>query len=124
DIVPLEEQAIRGLLAEHGFTGSIEVTEKAAALLEAFDWPGNVRELRAVAERAAIHSGMDQSRVLIRAVHLPERVRDFDPSMATDPRLTRSLVESVMDEVGGNQSEAARRLGVHRNTIARYLRTG
>ena len=34
----------------------------------------------------------------------------------------RAFMQAVLTQVGGNQSEAARRLGVSRNTLARKLK--
>jgi DNA-binding NtrC family response regulator len=122
DIVALARRAGEEMLREHGFRGDLALSDEVRVLLEAYRWPYNVRELKSVMERAVVHAGMSHESVVIRPVHLPERVRNS--LSASDPKtsLTVELVESVLRRVGGNQSEAARRLGVHRNTIARYVR--
>jgi DNA-binding NtrC family response regulator len=123
DIVPLAEAAARQFLHEHGIRADIRFSEDAIALLQAFDWPTNVRELRAVAERAVVHAGAVNGLVTVRAAHLPERIRLFDGSGAATPKLTLELVEYAIRQSRGNRSEAARRLGVHRNTIAKYCQS-
>lgn len=111
-------------LAEQGFRGTIELTDECEELLVRYPWPRNVRELRGVIERAVVHAGPSHGVVVIRPGHLPDRFHEpFEDCDSSSAQLTRGLVEGVLNEVAGNQSEAARRLGVHRNTIARYLRS-
>jgi two-component system response regulator AtoC len=99
-------------------------------LLEAFgqmDWPGNVRELEnAVARLLALSAG---GQIGLEA--LPEASADS----AVEARLEgtaslreqveaveRSLIGRTMTAVGGNQSEAARRLGLSRGSLIERLR--
>jgi len=124
DIMPIARAAAGSFLREHASSAEIEFSSEVEALLRAYGWPENVRELRSVVERAVIHAGRHQSSILIRPPHLPERVRHFDSRDRPGVTLTRDLVERVLEETDGNQSAAARRLGVHRNTIARYRSTG
>jgi len=123
DIVGLALVAGQEFLREHHIVGEIEITPECEELLLRYPWPGGVRELRGVIERAVIHSGVSSTPVVLRPGHLPdqfhEAFRETDGSVA----LTRGLVESVLRETAGNQSEAARRLGVHRNTIARWAKS-
>ncbi len=93
-------------------------------------WPGNIRELENCIESAVVLSDGD----IIKEQHLalPAISRAGKPSSGPAPGqdLSRTLAETdrdyilaVMEEVGGNQSEAARRLGISRNTLARKLKT-
>ncbi len=106
----------------------------AMAALVAYRWPGNVRELENVIDRAvALATGpvVDES-------DLPEKllggVRVQEPlpgdasaallGLAGRPPLeeiVRRYVLSVLEEVGGNKSEAARILGVPRRTLYRMI---
>ncbi len=81
------------------------------AMLARYDWPGNVRELRNVIERTLILG------------RFPD---DFGADLTGRCRLNGSLAEverrhilSVLEDVGGNRQEAARRLGISRKTIDR-----
>ena len=121
--MPIASHVAHTFLGEHDEVGEVSFSDEARALLEAYDWPRNVRELRAAVEHAVIHAGHRQQLIVIRPIHLPERLRSFPEQVEHSARLTRGLVERVLDETGGNQSEAARRLGVHRNTIARYRKS-
>lgn len=124
DIMALASDAARHFLAEVGESGQIEFSPEARALLEAYAWPGNIRELRGVVERAVIHAGRGQRSIVIKPVHLPIRLRSFTTTAPNAEGLSHEVIERVLHETGGNQSEAGRRLGVHRNTIARYLKSG
>jgi two-component system response regulator AtoC len=107
------------------------VTKEVLELLTAYSWPGNVRELRNVIERAMILG----SGPTIRPEHLPA---ELQPQSQARPVQYRSLLEFPLDGLSmdelvdgwsrwlieqalarghGNQSEAARLLGVDRETL-------
>jgi len=97
------------------------VTEQAARLLVGYRWPGNVRELRNVIERIVILEAED----VISVEHLPPEIRYGRgagaaggfvlPEEGVDlVELERSLLQQAMDRVDGNQSAAARLLGITR----------
>jgi len=120
------------------------LSREAAAMLEAHPWPGNVRELRNAVEHAAVASGGGP----ILPAHLPEAVRqgaarpsagapsDLDASIEQFlaglpvgsplgnlvPGLEKALIRRALAEAGGNQSIAAERLGMHRNTLRNKVR--
>lgn len=107
--------------------GTTALTPKAEEILLSYDWPGNVRELRNVMERAAILSETDQ----IGVEHLPTELqvsafmrrtapRDSGP-LASLAEVERRYVEHVVRSVDGNLSEAARILGIARNTLKSKL---
>jgi len=106
----------------------------ALAAIRAHTWPGNVRELEHWIE-SAIALAPDGR---ITRSHLPSRRPDTQPPAAIRSiadgssvpvglsleEATRRYVAATVDACGGNKTEAARRLGVGRNTIARALRKG
>jgi len=101
--------------------------ESLAALRE-YEWPGNVRELQNVVERAVVlaEDPVIQLSELPLDVLLPkhrERVRTADrlPLKNATEEFERQIILRVLERVGGNQSEAARILGLHRNTINRIV---
>jgi Nif-specific regulatory protein len=120
DVVPLAEHFLRRFGAPPG-----TLAPEAARALLAHGWPGNVRELRNVVERALVFA--EGGRVEPR--HLP-----FDappgPGPAADgiptlEEVEREHVRRVLDRTGGNVTEAARLLGIARNTLyARMERFG
>ena len=96
-----------------------ELHPLARAVLEAHDWPGNVRELRNVIERALVL--LDGNLILVQ--HLPDSLRT--DSTVKAPRTIRDRVESLeelsiknaLSAEKGNQTRAARRLGISRRTL-------
>lgn len=89
---------------------------EALTALEFADWPGNVRQLKQVV-RMAFTSALGQQE--IRLEHLPEAMRHFPrfESHAT-AQYKRRVVAWALRRSGGRVQEAARLLGVHRNTIS------
>lgn len=113
----------------------------AAAWLQSWSWPGNVRELRNVVLQAALAA---QSGDI-----LPEHLPDSIPAGAESPppesraelqryveslpltgpdclaqataQLQRALARRALRECDGNQSAAAAKLGIHRNSLRRIL---
>jgi two-component system response regulator AtoC len=93
----------------------------AYAALQHYAWPGNVRELRNLVERAMLLAERDRL-----------EVRDFDgltdrresadpfelPAGGVDfEQLERSLVHQALRRCAGNQTQAARLLGLNRDQI-------
>jgi len=123
------------LLAQH-FVGqfnhrhgtSVEGLGRVALeLVRGYGWPGNVRELRNVIERAVILAGSGW----IEAAHLPPYLRKPILGVGLHLRPGVTLVEAerlvileTLKSVGGNKSEAARRLGVDVKTLRKRLRLG
>jgi len=121
-ICPLATIFAEALLRRRGFEASVDFSQGARKALRAYAWPENVRELEGVAERAVLHAGMRHGEIMIEPAHLPDRVRyrDGAPPPVRQP-LSREVVAAAVTAAHGNKSEAARRLNVHRNTIARYM---
>jgi DNA-binding NtrC family response regulator len=108
------------------------ISSAAMELLRAYAWPGNVRELRNVIERAFIlHAGADE----IRPEHLTPELRkvaagkkpDKVVASVTEEGLVlddveKKLIAEAMERASGNQSKAARLLGVSRDTLRYRLK--
>ena len=102
-----------------------QVDSKAIALLERYEWPGNVRELRNVLERAVILCAEDTIRPSDLAPELggatgalPGPSGFLLPEEGIDlAALERDLVSQALDRSGGNQSHAARLLGIGRYAL-------
>ena len=94
--------------------------------LQRLDWPGNVRQLEnAVARIVALATGGE---IGLEAFGTASAAPAADARAETPPEGTlglreqveaveRSLIGRTMAEVGGNQSEAARRLGLSRGSL-------
>jgi DNA-binding NtrC family response regulator len=98
-------------------------------------WPGNVRELSHVVRRALIDAGrLDDAAAVAQALREgagPAAASSWsrpiggEPLPATPPTLEeveRHHILSVLASAGGNQTVAARLLGIERKTLARKLR--
>jgi DNA-binding NtrC family response regulator len=97
----------------------------ATAALYQYDWPGNVRELENVIERAV---ALAQSET-VSLRELPLDISVLGRDMMEDiqraglslrearGRFEKQYILSVMEKVQWNQTEAARLLGLHRNTL-------
>ncbi|MCU0305547.1 MAG: sigma 54-interacting transcriptional regulator [Thermoanaerobaculales bacterium] len=96
------------------------ITEEAMSRLKAHRWPGNVREL----ENAVRFSVIKAQGSPIREEHLPPQVRGARVAQATPSRQQRldwAVVEGALNATDGNKSEAAKKLGVSRATLYRFL---
>jgi DNA-binding NtrC family response regulator len=98
-----------------------ELSPEALRLLRSHPWPGNVRELRNAVERAVLLAdgpGLEErdfefigeTCVDDTKYHLPDGGVSFR-------ELERSLVEQALERTGGNQTRAARLLGMNRDQI-------
>jgi DNA-binding NtrC family response regulator len=96
-----------------------------------YAWPGNVRELEHWIESAIVLSRDGVIRAaspLDRNAHVAPSTLNSAESAAILPlgltleEASRRYVQATLDNAGGNKAEAARRLGVTRNTIARTLK--
>jgi DNA-binding NtrC family response regulator len=100
------------------------VSPEALRLMLAYDWPGNARELRNVIERGVLLATGDE----LLPVHLPAELQAA-PAGAASPAegpgagvvplaaAERRLIEEALARAGGNQTGAARMLGVTRDTL-------
>ncbi len=115
------------------------ISQPALELMTAYRWPGNVRELRNVIERALVLHGEIEE---LRPEHLPPSFWEGAPNSAepagpvpipaaapvsTHPgapssehqleAMERRMITEALLKAGGNQSSAARLLGVSRDTL-------
>lgn len=128
DILPLATH----FLSEEKTTARGFTAAARQRLLD-YPWPGNVRELgNAVKHGAALATGDE-----VDDEDLPDELRQATscdapsgaPSVTPAPAAMKTLAElerdhilQVLDACGGSQSEAARVLGIARNTLWRKLR--
>jgi transcriptional regulator with PAS, ATPase and Fis domain len=122
DVVPLSESFLEEIGRSLGVPPPGLTRDATRALLR-HTWPGNVRELRNALERAAILANGG----LIAAEHLSlpindHRNRESDGASATTDLnvIEQQAIARVLRQVGGNKSEAARRLGLSRTQL--YVR--
>lgn len=92
----------------------------ALARLGRYRWPGNVRELKNLIERSLILGYYADDFLLDKEQVATAPASTLDPGNAESLAVVeRNHILSVLDECGGNKSEAARRLGISRKTMER-----
>src|SRR3954466_1118841 len=106
--------------------------ENTLEMMRSWSWPGNVRELQNVIERWAIVSGssdvsIDESWFDCEVTQPSAMDRHESPDGTINFReyvetLERTLIGRAMTSARGNQSEAARRLGLSRGSLLERLR--
>jgi DNA-binding NtrC family response regulator len=138
EIRPLCDGFLARLARESGLSRVPCLTDDAAALLEAYSWPGNIRELRNVMERALLLSDGDD----VEPDHLPletlsapvevgtvtmAEVAQADVAPVADDRWNakekaeRARIIDALRAEGGNQTRAAKKLGISRGTLLARL---
>jgi PAS domain S-box-containing protein len=119
DIPLLAESFFRRVQMKSG--KPVQTIGRAALdILMTYHWPGNVRELRSCFEYAVVACpGLS-----IEPEHLPAQMQQARPLPAEPAAAPASLSElkkqrllEALRESGGNQSEAARRLGISRTSV-------
>lgn len=134
DIEPLAAQIIHKHNQAYGRNVAC-LSEAAVKQLQAYDWPGNVRELENTLGRAMIH--MDYRDQVLEEWHLPplqilkRGEQDETTEIAAEQgltlaervyRLEQRVIRETLAAVGGNKTEAARRLGISVRTL--YYKLG
>lgn len=89
------------------------LSSAALSRLEAHPWPGNIRELRNVVERAVVLCGEG----LIEPEHLFPEDLVGGLSGGDAPQDERGRIMSALQECAGNQTRAAKLLGISRKTL-------
>ncbi len=122
DIPFLAEHILKQATAEMD-REDVTLSPQVLDLLLDYDWPGNIRELQNVFQYALVKC----RGTVLEVEHLPptlssERVPAEKPRKRVRKRkLNADTVRRALDETNGNKVEAARRLGVARATLYRFL---
>lgn len=111
----------------------IQLSDDAVRRLLHYSWPGNVRELRNVIYRISILSSDDiiSGKIVETAIQNTGKNGPRGSSSTSENRIEaiqeqiqasyRDLVQEALSSTGGNKKEAARLLGVTRQTIYRMI---
>jgi transcriptional regulator with PAS, ATPase and Fis domain len=114
-------ELVVGFLGRRGY-GPDAISAEALALLAEHDFPGNVRELQNVIEFGLILSGGKP----VRPEHIADRLapppEEHQAPVIPDggvslEEVEKSYLAEVLRKTGGNQSKAARLLGISRATL-------
>ncbi|NNJ24814.1 sigma-54-dependent transcriptional regulator [Alienimonas chondri] len=145
DVLLLVEFFLSRFKRELGQTELEGIAPEAVTYLRHYAWPGNVRELQSVLRKAILHS----SGPVIVPKDLPAEVRGgtAEPPKETGPPsdlrpllegafaensddiyadslelMERYVVTRILDRTGGNQSRAAKMLGITRGSLRNKIR--
>jgi two-component system response regulator AtoC len=113
----------------HEFGKHVEsVTPEALSVLREYWWPGNVRELQNIIERLVVL--VENRSIAVNDLPLDLLLPDYRakaqesealPLKKASDEFQRQIVLRVLERVHWNQSEAARVLGIHRNSLKMML---
>ncbi len=132
DVLVLADHFLRQYRAKYGKT--IErIDPRSHELLLRYPWPGNVRELSHVIERAVLWSrgpDLDIEHLALEVPAAPPAGAEEQSAEAGGSRPAgmdleqweRSLIEQALRESDGNQTRAAQRLGISRDTLRYRLK--
>lgn len=104
---------------------------QAMALMEQYTWPGNLIQFKKVINQLVASSVTPQipANAVEELLKSESRIYDFSSNISALFDLNRPLhsiekdiVKAVLKEVGGNQSQAALRLGICRTTLWKLLK--
>lgn len=136
DFVELTARLLRDLNPER----SVGVEPTLLARLQQHPWPGNLRQYANMLRIACVMLDADQ--VMLDWVHLPDDIQDdlaehkatiqsqsaiknkviqVTPSAQNLQALTRQAMRQAIDNSAGNMSQAARQLGISRQTLYRRV---
>jgi transcriptional regulator with PAS, ATPase and Fis domain len=130
EIEPLAEEFIRATCVELARHPAPTLRPESLHMLQAYAWPGNVRELKNFIERAVLvapgaeilpeHFPIQRMASTLPLQRIgPQSLPPPPPTSGTDPERERIL--GVLAECGGNQSRAAKALGISRTTLVTRL---
>ena len=132
DVLTLAQHFLRRFSAKYGKQAE-RLDPRARDLLQSYPWPGNVRELSHVIERAVLWSKGPMLDVEHLALEVPpDQAESATEAGAVPPtsrpagmeleHWERSLIEQALRESDGNQTRAAQRLGISRDTLRYRLK--
>ncbi len=131
EIEPLARLFLDGASTRFGIPG-LTLSPASVAALVAHAWPGNVRELRNIIERAVLlcpqtviepaHLGLASAGGAAQPAPVaPEETLGDTVDELGDDGPTRARIERALVEHAGNQSRAAKALGIPRRTLVRQI---
>jgi two-component system, NtrC family, response regulator AtoC len=135
EIGPLAQEFIRATCDDLARRTAPTLRPEALLMLQSYAWPGNVRELRNFIERAVLVAPGEE----LAPEHFPvQRMAstlplhrigseasppspDSRPPPASEGGSEREHILAVLAQCGGNQSRAAKELGISRTTLVARL---
>jgi Nif-specific regulatory protein len=121
DIPELTAHFLAHLNAE--YRRRVTLSPTALERLKLYSWPGNVRQLRSVLEAAVAMAGACGT-ILLGDLHLEAETRapSDGPPCLNLAELEAWAIRAALEQTGGNKTQAARILGIHRDTLISKLK--
>jgi DNA-binding NtrC family response regulator len=128
-IAPLALELLHEAVKRQPARGALKLAPDVLTRLAEYDWPGNVRQLRAALERALLLARGGEIGVRHLAVDATSPVRaaaaaggGADPgALSDDEQRARRQILDALEACAGNQTRAARALGISRATLVNKL---
>jgi len=127
DILMMAEFFLNQFAAE-AHRPALRMSAEARRRLQSHHWPGNVRELRNMMERVAFlcpGERVESDDLAFIMSPAQEPAAYLSPELGLDKATRQFQTEFIRRAIklaGGNMSEAARRIGVHRSNLYRKMR--
>ena len=128
-VPPLRERSddipllVRHFISESAKAGGLtppEISADAMEYLTRLPYPGNIRQLRNMVERAVLIGG---DRLVKSDFSMQGGVEEIPRQVSTGTldNMERAAIEEALEKAGGNMTQAARALGITRQTLYRRL---
>lgn len=121
DILPLFENFLSYFNQKYGYETK-EIPQEMKQVLTLYHWPGNVRQLRNFAEKMSILLSVNlDSQEIAKELFSGQTEEDSIEKVHTLQQADAVYIRSCWETSGKNISETARKLGIDRATVRKYL---
>ncbi len=133
DFVALAQRLLTDLATEQGLGFEVQMAPDLLARLAAYAWPGNLRQLANVLRTACAMLAEGEDTLgwdhmpddLVQALTAAPAPAQNEPAASPVPlnlrQLSRTAIDQALQAARGNMSQAARQLGISRQTLYRKL---
>ena len=135
EVVPLARSFLAEAAREAGFGSVPLLSSDAVSWMQSYSWPGNIRELKNAINRAVLLSTggvVHPEHLAVENEYAPGAGRRSPsppgmpapsgaPSTASDDDDERQRIIQALADCGGNQTRAAKQLGISRRTLSSRL---
>jgi two-component system, NtrC family, response regulator AtoC len=101
--------------------GNVEISPEVMDILMQYNWPGNIRELRSVITKSLLFADGNT----VTPNDLPEHLAGHQKVSLRQPKtleeMEKNHIITILAETGGNQSQAAKLLGINRKTLYKKI---
>ncbi|WP_462386340.1 sigma-54-dependent Fis family transcriptional regulator [Acidovorax sp. Q11] len=133
DFVALAQRLLADLATEQGLGFEVQMAPDLLARLATYAWPGNLRQLANVLRTACAMLAEGEDTLgwehmpddLVQALTAAPAPAQNEPAASPVPlnlrQLSRTAIDQALQAARGNMSQAARQLGISRQTLYRKL---